>query len=249
MRHNIVAVLLGLLACSSLRAADIAPTNQVADAITKLKAATNYSWNTTTVLKDSEFTPGPIKGQADKEGFAKMSQAFGDNTTEIVLKADKVAVNGDDGWTLLGQAGGFPAMFAGGLARNGAAADEAAIALKQVKELKPLDGGVLGGDLTSEGATDLLTFGPRRTVGENRFPPPKNAKGSVKFWVKDGVLAKYEWHLLGTVTFGDNDMEMDQTKTTEIQSVGTTKMDIPAEAKKLLEAKAETKPDAAPAAK
>jgi hypothetical protein len=249
MKHKIAALALGFLACASLRAADVAPTNQVSDAITKLKAASNYSWTTTTVLKDSEFTPGPIKGQADKDGFAKMSQAFGDNTTEIVLKGDKVAVNGDSGWTTLDKVEGFPAMMAGGLSRNGAAAEEAAIGLKQVKELKPQDGGVLGGDLTSEGATDMLAFGPRRAAGDNQFPGPKNAKGSVKFWLKDGQLAKYEWHLLGTVSFGDNDMEMDQTKTVEIQNVGTTKMDIPAEAKKLLEAKADAKPAAPPAAK
>ena len=34
---------------------------------------------------------------------------------------------------------------------------------------------------------------------------------------------------------------MDQTRTVEIQDVGMTKIDIPAEAKKKLEAKAETK--------
>ena len=249
MKNKIAAVALGFLACASLRAAGPAPTNQVADAINKLKAASNYSWSTTTVLKDSQFTPGPIKGQADKDGFAKMSQAFGDNTTDIVLKGDKVAVKGEDGWTTLDKVEGFPAMMAGGLARNGAAAEEAALALKQVKELKPQDGGVLGGDLTSAGAADLLAFGPRQAAGDNAFPAPKNARGSVKFWLKDGQLVKYEWHLLGSVSFGDNDTEMDSTKTVEIQSVGTTKMDLPAEAKKLLEAKADAKPAAPPAAK
>ena len=96
-----------------------------------MKAASNYSWSTNTVLKDSPFTPGPIKGQADK----------------------------------------------------------------------------------------------------------------------DGQIVKYEWRLLGSVSFGDNDTEMDSTKTVEIQSVGTTKMDLPAEAKKLLETKADAKPAAPPAAK
>ncbi len=236
-----ITLTLALLAADAARAADIAPTNQVADAITKLKAATNYSWTSTLKIANSDFNIGPVKGQADKEGFAKMTQDFNDNTTEVVLKGDKVAFKGDDGWQLIGEGADMKSFFAAGLARNGAAAQEAAITLKNVKEVKALDGGALGGDFTSEGATDMMTFGPRRPAGENGFPPPKNAKGSVKFWIKDGLLAKYETHLHGTVTFGDNENEMDQTRTVEIQDVGTTKMDIPAEARKKLEAKPDTK--------
>ncbi len=232
---------MALLAAGAALAADPTPTNQVADAIAKLKAATNYSWTSTLKIADSDFNIGPVKGQAGQEGLAKMSQDFNGNTTEIVLKADQVAFKGEDGWQLLGDGGGMETFFAAGMARNGAAAQEAEITLRHVKEMKTLEGGALGGDFTSEGATDLMTFGPRRASGENGFPPPKNAKGSVKFWVKDGLLVKYETHLHGTVTFGDNENEMDQTRTVEIQDVGTTKMEIPAEAKKKLEAKTETK--------
>jgi hypothetical protein len=239
MKHT-MTMTLALLAAGAALAADPAPTNQVADAIAKLQAATNYSWTSTLKIANSDFNIGPVKGQADKEGFAKMSQDFNDNTTEIVLKADKVAFKGDNGWELIGEGADMRSFFAAGMARNGAAAHEAEIVLKSVKEVKALDGGALGGDFTSEGATDLMTFGPRHPAGDNGFPPPKNAKGSVKFWLKDGVLAKYETHLHGTVTFGDNENEMDQTRTVEIQDIGTTKMDIPADAKKKLE----TKPDA-----
>jgi hypothetical protein len=240
MKHTI-ALTMTLLAAGAAWGADTAPTNQVADAISKLKAATNYSWTSTLKFANSDFNIGPVKGQASQDGFAKMSQDFNDNTTVIVLKADKVAFKGQDGWQLLGEGGGMETFFAAGLARNGAAAQEAEITLKNVKELRAVDGGALGGDFTSEGATDLMTFGPRRASGETGFPPPKNAKGSVKFWIKDGLLTKYETHLHGTITFGDNENEMDQTRTVEIQDVGTTKMDIPAEAKNKLEAKPETK--------
>jgi len=240
MKHTLTLTT-ALLAAGAVLAADPAPTNQVADAITKLKAATNYSWTSTLKIANSDFNIGPVKGQADKEGFAKMSQDFNDNTTEIVLKGDKVAFKGEEGWQLIAEGGDMSSFFAVGLARNGAAAQEAGIVLKSVKEVKALDGGALGGDFTSEGATDLMTFGPRRPAGENGFPPPKNAKGSVKFWIKDGLLAKYETHLHGTVTFGDNENEMDQTRTVEIRDVGTTKMDIPADAKKKLEAKPDAK--------
>ncbi|HXR06957.1 MAG TPA: hypothetical protein VN765_06475 [Candidatus Acidoferrum sp.] len=235
MKHSI-PMTLALLAAGAVLAAEPAPTNQVADAIAKLKAANNYSWTSTLKMANSDFNIGPVKGQADKDGFAKMSQSFNDNTTEIVLKGDKVAFKGENGWELIGEGGDMSTFFAASMARNGAAAQEAGIVLKSVKEVKALDGGALGGDFTSEGATDLMSFGPRRTGGENAFPAPKNAKGSVKFWLKDGMLTKFETHLIGTIAFGDNENQMDQTRTVEIQDVGTTKMDIPADAKKKLEA-------------
>ena len=56
------------------------------------------------------------------------------------------------------------------------------------KELKSADG-VISGDLTEAGAKSLMTFGGR---GGGGGPEISGAKGSVKFWVKDGVLTKME---------------------------------------------------------
>ena len=240
MKSKIAPIIAGMFASSFVWAADAAPTDQVSDAIAKLKAATNYSWTVTTVTPpDAPFTPPPVKGQTDSAGFARFSTEFGDNTTEVILKGDKAAFKGDEGWQLAVAGEGFsPDTFALNLARNGAPGNEAGIILKGVKELKALDGGALGGDLSAEAATDLLTFGPRRSSAKANpdFPPPKGAKGSARFWVKDGALVKYQTHLTGTVSFDGNDTVLDFTRTTEIQEVGTTKMDIPGEAKKKLEA-------------
>jgi hypothetical protein len=240
MKNKIASIIVGMFASSVVWASDAAPSNQVSDAIAKLKAATNYSWTVTTVTPpDAPFTPPPIKGQTDSAGFAKFSTEFGDNTAEVVLKGDKAAFKGDEGWQLAVAGGGFsPDMFALHLARNGTPGEEAGIILKGVKELKALDGGALGGDLSAEAATDLLTFGPRRSAAKANpdMPGPKGAKGSARFWVKDGALVKYQTHLTGTVSFDGNDTTLDFTRTTEIQEVGTTKMNIPDGAKKKLEA-------------
>jgi hypothetical protein len=61
-------------------------------------------------------------------------------------------------------------------------------------------------------------------------------KGTAKFWVKDGVLSKYETHVKGTMTFGqDNrEVEVDRTTAYEFTEVGSAKVDVPAEAKKKL---------------
>jgi hypothetical protein len=240
MKNKIAFIIVGMFAAGVVWAADAPPASQVSDAIAKLKAATNYSWTVTTVTPaDAPFTPPPIKGQKEGGGFARFSTQFGDNTAEAILKGDKVVFKGEEGWQLAAAGGGFsPDTFALHLARNGTAGDEAGIILKGVKELKALDGGAMGGDLSAATATDLLTFGPRHSdaKADPEMPGPKGAKGSAKFWVKDGALVKYQTHLTGTVSFNGNDTVLDFTRTTEIQEVGTTKMDIPAEAKKKLEA-------------
>jgi hypothetical protein len=127
-------------------------------------------------------------------------------------------------------------MMGGWLTASGTPDDEAGKLLKAVKELKAGDGDSLSGDLTPEGAKDFLTFHPRHG---DPPPPPKDAKGSVKFWLKDGALTKFESHLQAKVAFGPDQDEQDFeiTRTIEIQSVGTTKVDVPTEARKALETK------------
>jgi hypothetical protein len=108
-----------------------------------------------------------------------------------------------------------------------APAAQAAEIAGYAKELKK-DGDVYSGPLTEEGAKDLLRFrrGSDATVS--------NAKGSAKFWVKDGVLTKYEFKVTGAVSFNGNDMDVDRTTTVEIKDVGATKVNVSEDAKKKL---------------
>lgn len=56
----------------------------------------------------------------------------------------------------------------------------------------------------------------------------------MKFWLKDGALAKYELHVKGTVNGRNGEMERDVTTTVEVKNVGSTKVEVPEEAKKKL---------------
>ena len=76
-----------------------------------------------------------------------------------------------------------------------------------------------------------LAFGGRRA---GKAPEPKNAKGSVKFWIKDGALTKYELKLSGTVNFNGDDRDIERTTTVEIKDVGATKFEVPDDARKKL---------------
>ena len=56
------------------------------------------------------------------------------------------------------------------------------------------------------------------------------------FWVKDGVLTKFEFNTQGKITAGQDNREMNinRTTTVEIKDVGTTKIEVPDEAKQKL---------------
>ena len=98
-------------------------------------------------------------------------------------------------------------------------AAELAAAAKELKK----DGDAYSGDLTEAGAKAQFRFGTA-----------SNAKGSVKFWLKDGALSKYEFKVQGKVDFNGNEVDVDRATTVEIKDVGTTKVEVPEGAKKKL---------------
>ncbi len=216
-------------------------TEQVKSAAARLKDQPNYSWKVELKLPGMPITPGLLHGQTEKGGLSMVSQEFNDNTLQAAFNADKAVVKIEDEWQLVGApdaagADGRAAMIGQWLIRNRTPAEEVEALLKNSKPLQAGEEGVLGAELTEEGAKSLLSFGSR---GGTPPPAPKNAKASVKFWLKDGALAKFESHVSGTTTFGPDqeERELDMTRTVEIQDVGSTKLAVPAEARKKLEAK------------
>ena len=149
------------------------------------------------------------------------------------MKGEKAAVHREGEWQSLSdvEGGQGPGRFMGAMIRNfKAPAAQVTELLSYIKELKKEDG-VYSGDLSEEGAKKLLTF-RRRQGGE--APNVANPKGSAKFWLKDGALTKYEFNVKGTVSFNGNDFENDRTTTVEIKDVGSTKVEVPDEAKSKL---------------
>ena len=129
--------------------------------------------------------------------------------------------------------GGFnPTMILARLVQNyKVPAVEAASLAGTAKELKP-DDGTISGDLTEAGAKELLTF---RRRGNGGGPEVTNPKGSVKFWIQDGQLVKYQYHVQGTVSFNGNDRNIDRTTTVTIKDVNSTKIEVADDAKKKLQ--------------
>jgi hypothetical protein len=248
MKRSILFIALGLLTGSLMAA----PKDDVAGAVKKLGDAGNYSWKTTTQAPGGAgggggkgrggFGGGPSEGKTSKDGYTIISRTFGENTFDTVIKGEKSVSKGQDGgWqtpaelaAARGGDGGGKGKGRGGFGAGAAGLNRAPVAqaedlLGKVKELKSADG-AYSGDLTEEGAKSLLTFGGGRAGGNG--PEISGAKGSVKFWIKDGVLSKYEVKVQGAMSFNGNDINIDRTTTTEIKDVGTTKVEVPEEAKK-----------------
>ena len=215
-------------------AADSSPKDDITAAAKKL-AGDSYSWTQTLDLgPNSQFTPGPTEGKADKDGTTWLSSTFQDNTSIGLAKEKKVVVKTDEGWKTAEEigdgGGGFnPNTFMARRMQNlKAPAAEVQDLASKAGEIKK-DGDAYSGDLTEEGAKSLLTMGFRRNNSA-----PTDAKGSVKFWIKDGAVTKYQTKVTGKVEFNGESRDIERTTTIEIKDVGKTKIDVPDDAKKKL---------------
>ena len=227
--------------------------SDVIAAAKKLAEQANYSWTSTPKSEGAagggqgqRAQPGPTEGKTEKDGCTLISSKQGETTTEAALKGEKVAVKTADGWKagseLQPAAGGGqqgrrdPAVgMASRLKTFKAPAADAQALVELVAELKEEDG-ALAGALSEQGAKDRMSFGGRGGNAQ-RAPQIADPKGSAKFWIKDGVLVKYEYKLSGKMTVGQNNQEIqiNRTTTVEIKDVGTTKVEVPEDAKKKLE--------------
>jgi hypothetical protein len=240
MKKNILISTIALVA-GSLLAADSDPKDDIIAAAKKLAEKSNYSWKSTLDLgPNSQFTPGPTEGKTEKDGYTWVSVTFNDNTSIGLKKGSKVAVKTDEGWKSGEEAseasgdGGFNAgrFMATRMQSLKAPAAEVEDLVSKAKAIKK-DGDTYSGELTEDGAKSLLTFGFRRRDGQAP-PPATNAKGSVKFWLKDGLMTKYESKVSGKREFNGEEREIERTTKIEIKDVGTTKVEVPEEAKKKL---------------
>ena len=234
-----------LFAAGSLLAADAMPKGEVIAAAIALGNSANYSWHTAIASPGGggRFN-GPTDGKTEKAGYTFITMTRGDTTTEAVLQGTNGAVKTpDNGWETLAELakdtgngngnGGFnPNAFLARALTNYKTPDAIVTNLVDKVAALKIDGDAYAGDLTEDGAKSLLSMG--RRPGGGAGPDISNAKGSVKFWLKDGLLVKYELKVSGTVSFNGNDRDVDRTTTVDIKDVGTTKVEVPDEAKKKL---------------
>jgi len=232
---QIVALGLVGLVANGLIAAEASSRDKVAGATKQLADKTNYNWTSSTKEADGSSRLGPIEGKAEKGGVTGLNFSVGGIPVEVFMKGDNGAAKALEGWQSfdeLAQAGGTQAAVVRFLRSYTAPLAESSSLLEIVSELKEVDG-AFAGDLKEEAVKEMLLFGARRREGQE---PPKttDAKGSVKFWIKDGSLSKIEIKVQGMVTAGERNSEINRTTTVEIKDAGATKLEVPDEAKQKL---------------
>jgi hypothetical protein len=165
-------------------------------------------------------------------------------TTTAVLQGTNGVASTDEGWKTAeelrsaagggGGGGNRGGMRAAALLRNPLPAASLTKLVEKSKDLKAGEAGVIAGELSDEGAKEFALMGRGGRPGGQTPPEPKNAKGSVQFWLKEGQVQKIRLKVSATMTVNGEDRDMVRTTTWEIRDVGTTTVEVPAEAKKHL---------------
>jgi len=226
-----------VLATSALCLADA--KQDIKAAAQKLADAPCYSGTASTEMANSQNSPAKITGKSLKGSFALITSERDGTVTTAVVKGEKGVLKTDEGWKTAedlrnaggGGGGGGRGMRGAVLLRTRPPADDVLRMVDKTGELKSAEG-VISGDLTEAGAKELMSWGRGRPGGQ--APEPRNAKGSVKFWVKDGQLSKIQVTVSGTMSFNGEDRDIERTSTHEIKDVGTTEVKVPEEASKAL---------------
>ena len=232
MKQALLIGVIGVLA-HTLTAAESSPQDKIVSATRQLGDQPNYSWTTTT--KEGDGSPGrvgPIAGKAEKGGPTYLTFEIGGVPVEVYMNGQKGAAKALEGWQTfdeIAQTSGTAAAVVRYLRIYKAPGSESVALSGKVEDVKEAEG-VFSADLKEQAAKELLERGARRREGQD---PPKveNSKGSVKFWIHNGALTKYEVNIRGKVTAGDRETDVDRTTTIEIKDAGATKLDVPAEAK------------------
>jgi hypothetical protein len=215
----------------SLSAATADPKSEVSDAIKKLARESGYGWTYTPKTEGSESArrQGPMEGKTEKEGLSYLKGEAGDITIEIAFKGEKMIVNYNGDWLSTAEIGenNRTVQRLKALKRP---TDEAEYLLGKSTALKKESDGVYSSEMDAAAAKEMFAL-----LGKRAAEAPA-AKGLVKFWVKDGQLAKYEFIVRGKITTGEEKREVDLSRTTTVQikEVGSTKVSLPEDAKKKL---------------
>lgn len=217
----------------SLSGASPDPKTEVTDAIKKLAEQPNYGWTSTPKVEGTKAgrSQTPLDGKTEKSGLTYLKGTTGDNAYEAAYKGDKVVVNYTGDWIAPSELPVDDGRIEARLkALKVTPVEEAGKLVAKLKEIKKGDDGVYSGELEPDAAKSAFAL-----LGRRAAEAPE-AKGTVKFWLKDGRLAKYELKIEGKITAGADkkEVEISRTTTVEIKDVGTTKISLPDDATKRL---------------
>lgn len=206
--------------------------SDVAAGVKKLGEQSSYTWTYTPKVVGSESArrqQSPLDGKTERDGYTLIHGDIGDVSVDIGLKGDKLVVNYSGDWLSAAEIGENNRTVQR-LRTLKRPTDEAQLLVEKTSLMKKEADGSYAGELDTAWAKEMFSLLGRRAA------EAPTASGSVKFWLKAGQLAKYEFIIRGKIPTGENkeQTEVSRTTTVEIKDVGTTKVSLPDEAKKKL---------------
>ncbi|HEV2970209.1 MAG TPA: hypothetical protein VGY55_09480 [Pirellulales bacterium] len=234
-RHSLLRIVAVVVLASEMGAG---PKDDLQSAIKQLADSANYSWSSTV---DGGFAGRKIEGRIEKDGPVSLTINYGDDAYGLIIIGDKAAAKGAAGWASTadlersadeeGDAFG-PERFLLSTIRNFKSPAEQAKDLCDRLEAVQKSGDEYSADLSPDAAKQLLLNFRRRADNPDPLKiEVKNPNGSLKCWISDGRLTKMQVHVQGTLSSNGKDRTTDRTTTTEIKSVGSTKIEVPDEAR------------------
>ncbi len=222
MKRTILVAAIALLGLPGTALAD--EVEDLKAAVSKLADSTGYSWNQSIINPKNRTS---VEGKTKKEGVTWLVMKGTSGDREYARKGDKTAYKSPDGWKVMTTREGPDKLMPGVLPSDAALAFIAAF-----KELKAGADGQYTGELLDDQTKEMIHLGGSKPAASGGIV---NAKGTVKFKVKDGVLVKIEARLTGHSTVAKMEIEHDKNITFEIKDIGTVKFEVPAEAYRLLD--------------
>ena len=216
---------IGTILCLTGTALAADPIDVVSDAAKKLTDTANYTWRANTYDAANSLTVVQ-DGQTQKDGDTLIKLNAGGSYVQVALRGNASVLNVGDGWKTADETDQRQA-----LRFMSAVTSPALIASQIVSGLDDLkaDGNMFTAQLSGREVNSLMrplySLNAIRSQGGN----DPGAKATIKFWVADGMLTKYQVHITGSAN-----NSVDLNVTVDFREIGTTTVSIPEQAKKKL---------------
>lgn len=231
LMQKYLQAIIALMICSSA----LAQTPQaVSDAIKKLRDASNYTWTVTTELPGAPFEIAPITGTTDTNGFVMLKSEAGKNV--VVAKGEARVLKTSSGWKSVTVLGSDKDPAALDLLTTKTPPDELAALTAKLNEIKSAGDNSFTGTFDTASAKAYLQSSMEARPGPGgKTPDTKNASGKFQLWLKDGLPQKYTLTINAELSLPFGTKDVTRIGTTEIKDIGNTKVEVPKEARQVLE--------------
>jgi hypothetical protein len=216
------------------------PKEDLLTAAANLEKKANYTW--TTELQGRHPIVGPHKGAVDSTGLTSFHMRFEDADIDGVGRGESRFVKAASEWksaALVTAKRPMPGTPVEPSYRAAALLTQLKTPTQETKSvLEKMDAIEAKADGSFEGALNAdLIPGILLSVGISPADARlENAKGSATFWVKEGLLQRYALKYSGLIKGPFGELDLSRTNITEISAVGTTRVELPPEVQKLLDA-------------